>query len=316
MAKRSTYAKEFKTLDLSAVIKDMHALMTDSQEWWPADFGHYGGLFIRMGGTARAPTASPMAAAAPARASSASRRSTPGRTTRTSTRRAGCCGDQQKYGRKISWADLMSSPGNVALDSMGFKTFGFAGAAPMSGSPKSSTGSEGTWLGDERYSGRMPAAEPLGAVQMGLIYVNPEGPERQSGPGRGRQGHPRNVLRMAMNDEETVALIAGGHTFGRPRRGDPSLIGAEPKAAPLRNQGLGWKSRHGTGNGADAITGGPESPGRKRRRSGSNHFFDNLFKQRMGSDQEPGGAQQWKAKGAAATIPDAFDNRKKHVRRC
>jgi catalase-peroxidase len=222
---------------------------------------------------------------------------------------------KQKYGRKISWADLMVLAGNVALDSMGFKTFGFGGGRADVWEPEELYwGPEGTWLGDERYSGERQLAEPLGAVQMGLIYVNPEGPNGKPDPVTAAKDIRETFFRMAMNDEETVALIAGGHTFGKTHgAGDPSLIGPEPEGGAIEDQGLGWKSKHGTGIGADAITGGPEVTWSQTPTKWSNHFFDNLFKYEWELTKSPAGAQQWKAKGAEATIPDAFDKSKKHV---
>ncbi len=222
---------------------------------------------------------------------------------------------KQKYGRKLSWADLMILAGNVALESMGFKTFGFGGGRADVWEPEELYwGPEGTWLGDERYSGERQLADPLGAVQMGLIYVNPEGPNGKPDPIASAKDIRETFFRMAMNDEETVALIAGGHTFGKTHgAGDPSLIGAEPEGAAIEDQGLGWKSKYGTGFGADAITGGPEVTWSQTPTKWSNHFFENLFKYEWELTKSPAGAQQWKAKGAEATIPDAYDKSKKHV---
>ena len=222
---------------------------------------------------------------------------------------------KQKYGRKISWADLMVLAGNVALESMGFKTFGFAGGRTDVWEPEELYwGPEGTWLGDERYSGERELADPLGAVQMGLIYVNPEGPNGNPDPIAAAKDIRETFFRMAMNDEETVALIAGGHTFGKTHgAGDPSLVGADPESGALEDQGLGWKSKHGTGIGADAITGGPEVTWTQTPTKWSNHFFKNLFENEWELTKSPAGAKQWQAKGAQATIPDAFDNSKKHV---
>jgi catalase-peroxidase len=222
---------------------------------------------------------------------------------------------KQKYGRKISWADLMVLTGNVALESMGFKTFGFAGGRADVWEPEELYwGPEGSWLGDERYSGERQLAEPLGAVQMGLIYVNPEGPNGNPDPIASAKDIRETFFRMAMNDEETVALIAGGHTFGKTHgAGDPSLIGVEPEGAAIEDQGLGWKSKHGTGFGADTITGGPEVTWSQTPTKWSNHFFENLFKYEWELTKSPAGAQQWKAKGAEATIPDAHDQSKKHI---
>ena len=222
---------------------------------------------------------------------------------------------KQKYGRKISWADLMVLAGNVALDSMGFKTFGFGGGRADVWEPEELYwGPEGTWLGDERYSGERQLQKPLGAVQMGLIYVNPAGPNGNPDPIAAAKDIRETFFRMAMNDEETVALIAGGHSFGKTHgAGDPSLVGPEPEGGLVEEQGLGWKSKHGTGFGADAITGGPEVTWTQTPTRWSNHFFDNLFNNEWELTKSPAGVPQWKAKGAAATIPDAFDKSKKHV---
>jgi catalase-peroxidase len=316
MGKDFDYAKEFESLDLNAVIKDLRALMTDSQEWWPADFGHYGGLFIRMAwhsaGTYRITDGRGGAGAGQQRF--APLNSWPDNANLDKARRL-LWPIKQKYGRKISWADLMILAGNVALESMGFKTFGFAGGRADVWEPEELYwGPEGTWLGDERYSGERQLAEPLGAVQMGLIYVNPEGPNGKPDPVAAAKDIRETFFRMAMNDEETVALIAGGHTFGKTHgAGDPSFVGAEPEAAAIEDQGLGWKSTHGTGCGADTITGGPEVTWTQTPTKWSNHFFDNLFKYEWELEKSPAGAFQWKAKGAEATIPDAFDKSKKHV---
>jgi catalase-peroxidase len=316
MGKQFDYAKEFKSLDLNAVIKDLHALMTDSQDWWPADFGHYGGLFIRMAwhsaGTYRIADGRGGAGAGQQRF--APLNSWPDNANLDKARRL-LWPIKQKYGRKISWADLMILAGNVALDSMGFKTFGFGGGRADVWEPEELYwGPEGTWLGDERYSGERQLQNPLGAVQMGLIYVNPEGPNGKPDPVAAAKDIRETFFRMAMNDEETVALIAGGHTFGKTHgAGDPSLIGREPEGAAVEDQGLGWKSRHGTGFGADAITGGPEVTWSQTPTKWSNHFFDNLFNNEWELTKSPAGAHQWKAKGAAATIPDAHDKSKKHV---
>ncbi|MHC1945001.1 catalase/peroxidase HPI [Bradyrhizobium sp. UFLA06-06] len=316
MGKGFDYAKEFKSLDLNAVIKDLTALMTTSQEWWPADFGHYGGLMIRMAwhsaGTYRITDGRGGAGAGQQRF--APLNSWPDNANLDKARRL-LWPIKQKYGRKISWADLMVLAGNVALESMGFKTFGFAGGRADVWEPEELYwGPEGTWLGDERYSGERQLSEPLGAVQMGLIYVNPEGPNGNPDPVAAAKDIRETFFRMAMNDEETVALIAGGHTFGKTHgAGDPSLIGPEPEGGALEDQGLGWKSKHGTGVGADAITGGPEVTWTQTPTKWSNHFFDNLFKYEWELTKSPAGAKQWKAKGAAADIPDAYDPSKKHV---
>jgi catalase-peroxidase len=316
MGEAFDYAKEFESLDIDAVVKDLRALMTDSQAWWPADFGHYGGLFIRMAwhsaGTYRITDGRGGAGAGQQRF--APLNSWPDNTNLDKARRL-LWPIKQKYGRKISWADLMVLTGNVALESMGFKTFGFAGGRADVWEPEELYwGPEGTWLGDERYSGERQLAEPLGAVQMGLIYVNPEGPNGKPDPIASAKDIRETFFRMAMNDEETVALIAGGHTFGKTHgAGDPSLIGAEPEGAAIEDQGLGWKSKHGTGFGADAITGGPEVTWSQTPTKWSNHFFDNLFKYEWELTKSPAGAQQWQAKAAEATIPDAYDKSKKHV---
>ena len=316
MGKAFDYAKEFKSLDLNAVIKDLHALMTDSQEWWPADFGHYGGLMIRMAwhsaGTYRIADGRGGAGAGQQRF--APLNSWPDNANLDKARRL-LWPIKQKYGRKISWADLMVLAGNVALDSMGFKTFGFGGGRADVWEPEELYwGPEGTWLGDERYSGERQLQKPLGAVQMGLIYVNPAGPNGNPDPIAAAKDIRETFFRMAMNDEETVALIAGGHSFGKTHgAGDPSLVGPEPEGGLVEEQGLGWKSKHGTGFGADAITGGPEVTWTQTPTRWSNHFFDNLFNNEWELTKSPAGVPQWKAKGAAATIPDAFDKSKKHV---
>jgi catalase-peroxidase len=316
MGEAFDYAKEFESLDIDAVIKDLHALMKDSQEWWPADFGHYGGLFIRLAwhsaGTYRISDGRGGAGAGQQRF--APLNSWPDNTNLDKARRL-LWPVKQKYGRKLSWADLFVLCGNVALESMGFKTFGFAGGRADVWEPEELYwGPEGTWLGDERYSGERELAEPLGAVQMGLIYVNPEGPNGKPDPVASAKDIRETFFRMAMNDEETVALIAGGHTFGKTHgAGDPSLIGPDPEGGAIEDQGLGWKSKHGTGFGADAITGGPEVTWSQTPTKWSNHFFDNLFNFEWELTKSPAGAQQWKAKGAEATIPDAYDRSKKHV---
>ncbi len=290
--------------------------MTKSQDWWPADFGHYGGLMIRMAwhsaGTYRITDGRGGAGAGQQRF--APLNSWPDNANLDKARRL-LWPIKQKYGRKISWADLMVLAGNVAMESMGFKTFGFGGGRADVWEPEELYwGPEGTWLGDERYSGERQLAEPLGAVQMGLIYVNPEGPNGNPDPVKAAKDIRETFFRMAMNDEETVALIAGGHTFGKTHgAGDPSLVGPEPEGARLEDQGLGWKSKHGTGVGADAITGGPEVTWSQTPTKWSNHFFKNLFENEWELTKSPAGAQQWKAKGAAATIPDAHDPSKKHV---
>jgi catalase-peroxidase len=310
------YAKEFKSLDIKALIRDLRALMTDSQPWWPADFGHYGGLFIRLAwhaaGTYRITDGRGGAGTGQQRF--APLNSWPDNANLDKARRL-LWPIKQKYGRKISWADLMVLVGNVALESMGFKTFGFAGGRTDVWEPEELYwGPEGTWLGDERYSGERQLSEPLGAVQMGLIYVNPAGPNGNPDPIAAAKDIRETFFRMAMNDEETVALIAGGHSFGKAHgAGDPSLVGPEPEAGALEDQGLGWKSKYGTGIGTDAITGGPEVTWTQTPTKWSNHFFENLFENEWELTKSPAGVPQWKAKNAEATIPDAFDSSKKHV---
>jgi catalase-peroxidase len=316
MGKSFDYAKEFKSLDLDAVIADLRKLMTDSQEWWPADFGHYGGLMVRMAwhsaGTYRITDGRGGAGAGQQRF--APLNSWPDNANLDKARRL-LWPIKQKYGQKISWADLMILAGNVALETMGFKTFGFAGGRADVWEPEELYwGPEGSWLGDERYSGERQLAEPLGAVQMGLIYVNPEGPNGNPDPVAAAKDIRETFYRMAMNDEETVALIAGGHTFGKTHgAGDPSLVGPDPEAGALEDQGLGWKSTHGTGFGADAITGGPEVTWSQTPTQWSNHFFKNLFENEWELTKSPAGAKQWRAKNAQPSIPDAFDPSKKHV---
>ncbi len=308
------YAEAFKTLDLDAVIADLHALMTDSQKWWPADFGHYGGLFIRLAwhsaGTYR--TTDGRGGAGGGQQRFAPLNSWPDNANLDKARRL-LWPIKQKYGRNISWADLYILTGNVALESMGFKTFGFAGGRPDTWEPEELYwGPEGTWLGDERYSGERELEETLGAVQMGLIYVNPEGPNGKPDPLGSAHDIRATFARMAMNDEETVALNAGGHTFGKTHgAGDPSFVGAEPESAVIEDQGLGWRSNHGTGIGADAITGGPEVTWSQTPTQWSNHYFDNLFKHEWELTKSPAGAWQWEAKDAAADIPDAHDPSKR-----
>src|SRR5450432_4082292 len=316
MGERFDYVEEFRSLDFAALKKDLAALMTASQDWWPADFGHYGGLFIRLAwhsaGTYR--IADGRGGAGGGQQRFAPLNSWPDNANLDKARRL-LWPIKQKYGRKISWADLMILAGNVALESMGFKTFGFAGGRADVWEPEELYwGPEGSWLGDERYSGERQLSEPLGAVQMGLIYVNPEGPNGKPDPVASAKDIRETFFRMAMNDEETVALIAGGHTFGKTHgAGDPSLMGPDPEAGATEDQGLGWKSKHGTGFGADAITGGPEVTWSQTPTQWSNHFFDNLFKFEWELTKSPAGAKQWKAKGAEAMIPDAYDKSKKHI---
>jgi catalase-peroxidase len=309
------YAKEFKSLDLDAVMADLKKLMTDSQDWWPADFGNYAGLMIRMAwhsaGTYRITDGRGGAGAGQQRF--APLNSWPDNANLDKARRL-LWPIKQKYGRKISWADLMILAGNAALEACGFKTFGFAGGRKDVWEPEELFwGPESTWLGDERYSGERQLAEPLGAVQMGLIYVNPEGPGGNPDPVAAATDIRETFFRMAMNDEETVALIAGGHTLGKTHgAGDPSLIGPDPEGAAIEDQGLGWKSKHGTGIGADAITGGPEVTWTQTPTQWNNLFFKNLFENEWELTKSPAGAKQWVAKNAAADVPDAFDKSKKH----
>jgi len=317
MGEAFDYAKEFKSLDQNAVIEDLRALMTDSQDWWPADFGHYGGLFIRMAwhlaGTYRIGDGRGGAGAGQQRFAPVN--SWPDNASLDKARRL-LWPIKQKYGRKLSWADLMILAGNVALESMGFKTFGFGGGREDVWEPDESIywGPEGKWLADERYTGDRDLQNPLAAVQMGLIYVNPEGPNGNPDPLAAARDIRETFRRMAMNDEETVALIAGGHTFGKTHgAGDPTLVGPAPEAAPIEEQGLGWKSRFGTGKGADAITGGPEVTWSQTPTQWSNHFFENLFNNEWELTKSPAGAWQFKAKGGAATVPDAYDPSKRHV---
>ena len=305
------YAEEFKKLDFKALKKDLRALMTDSQDWWPADFGHYGGLFIRMAwhaagtyriGDGRGGAGSGQQRFAPLN-------SWPDNASLDKARRL-LWPIKQKYGRKISWADLMVLAGNVALESMGFKTFGFGGGRPDVWEPDEAVywGNEDTWLGDKRYTGDRELENPLAAVQMGLIYVNPEGPNRKPDPLAAAKDIRETFRRMAMNDEETVALIAGGHTFGKTHgAGDPKLVGPEPEAAPIEEMGLGWKSRYGTGIGKDTITGGPEVTWTQTPTKWSNYYFENLFGYEWELTKSPAGAYQFQAKDGATPIPDAFD---------
>src|SRR5579862_8756766 len=316
MGEAFDYAEEFKSLDLNAVIKDLHALMTTSQAWWPADYGHYGPLFIRMAwhgaGTYR--IADGRGGAGGGQQRFAPLNSWPDNTNLDKARRL-LWPIKQKYGNKISWADLMVLAGNVALESMGFKTFGFGGGRADTWEPEELYwGPEGSWLGDERYSGERELQKPLGAVQMGLIYVNPEGPNGKPDPLAAARDIRETFFRMAMNDEETVALIAGGHSFGKAHgAGDPSRLGPEPEGARIEEQGLGWKSSNGSGCGPDTITGGPEVTWSQTPTRWSNHFFENLFKYEWELTKSPAGAKQWKAKGAEASVPDAHDKSKKHV---
>ncbi len=312
------YAEEFKTLDLNAVTKDLHALMTDSQEWWPADFGHYGGLFIRMAwhsaGTYRISDGRGGAGAGQQRF--APLNSWPDNVSLDKARRL-LWPIKQKYGRKISWADLMILAGNVALESMGFKTFGFGGGRADVWEPEEVYwGPESKWLGDERYTGDRDLQNPLGAVQMGLIYVNPEGPNGKPDPIAAARDIRETFRRMAMNDEETVALIAGGHTFGKTHGAGPAAnVGPEPEAAPIEEQGLGWKSKFRSGKGADTITSGLEVIWTETPTKWSNNFFENLFGYEWELTKSPAGAHQWTPKNGAGAgkMPDAHDPSKRHA---
>ena len=310
------YALEFKSLDLMSVKKDLRALMTDSQDWWPADFGHYGPLFVRMAwhsaGTYR--TSDGRGGASRGSQRFAPLNSWPDNTNLDKARRL-LWPVKRKYGRKISWADLMILAGNVALESMGFKTFGFGGGREEIWAPEEDVywGSEKMWLGDARYPGDRVLENPLAAVQMGLIYVNPEGPNGNPDPVAAARDIRETFARMAMNDEETVALIAGGHTFGKTHGAGPAQhVGAEPEAAGLEEQGLGWRSTFGTGKGGDAITSGLEVTWTTTPTRWSNNFFENLFGYEWELSKSPAGAQQWVAKGGASTIPDAHDPARRH----
>jgi catalase-peroxidase len=319
MGKEFNYAEEFKKLDFEAVKKDLYAMMTDSKDWWPADFGHYGGLIIRMawhsagtyrkgdgrggvsGGAQRFPPLN----------------SWPDNVNLDKARRL-LWPIKQKYGRKISWADLLILAGNCALESMGFKTFGFGGGREDIWEPQEDVywGSETTWLGDKRYSGERNLENPLAAVQMGLIYVNPEGPNSNPDPVAAAKDIREVFARMSMNDEETVALIAGGHAFGKTHgAGAASLVGPEPEAAPIEEQGLGWKSKFGTGKGDDSITSGLEVIWTQTPTKWSNNFLRNLFGYEWELTKSPAGAYQWKPKGdaGAGTVPDAHDPSKSHA---
>jgi catalase-peroxidase len=311
------YAREFKSLDLAAVKKDLHALMTDSQDWWPADFGHYGPLFIRMAwhsaGTYRIGDGRGGAGAGQQRF--APLNSWPDNVNLDKARRL-IWPVKRKYGRKISWADLIILAGNVALESMGFKTFGFAGGRADVWEPDEAVywGGEDTWLGDRRYSGKRQLENPLAAVQMGLIYVNPEGPNGKPDPVAAAVDIRETFARMAMNDEETVALIAGGHSFGKSHGAGPvSNVGPEPEAAGIQEQGLGWKSSFGSGKGGDTIGGGPEVTWTTTPTKWSNNFFDNLFGYEWELTKSPAGAYQWTAKNGPAVVPDAHNVSKRHA---
>jgi catalase-peroxidase len=318
MGKEFNYAKEFKSLDLNGVIKDLHTLMTTSQDWWPADFGHYGGLFIRMAwhsaGTYRIADGRGGAGAGQQRFAPLG--SWPDNANLDKARRL-LWPIKEKYGRKISWADLMILAGNVALESMGFKTFGFGGGREDVWEPDETYwGPERKWLEDERYSGDRELANPLGAVQMGLIYVNPEGPNGKPDPVAAARDIRETFRRMAMNDEETVALIAGGHTFGKTHgAGDAALVGPEPEASSIEEQGLGWKSKYGTGKAGDAITSGIEVIWTTTPTKWSNDYFKHLFSYEWELTKSPAGANQWSPKNGAGagTVPDPFDQSKRRA---
>ena len=319
MGEAFNYGEEFKSLDLNAVVKDLHALMTASQDWWPADFGHYGPLFVRMAwhsaGTYR--ISDGRGGAGTGNQRFAPLNSWPDNVNLDKARRL-LWPIKQKYGRKISWADLMILTGNVALESMGFKTFGFGGGRVDIWEPEQDIywGSESKWLDDKRHSGERALEDPLGAVQMGLIYVNPEGPNGNPDPLAAARDIRETFARMAMNDEETVALIAGGHTFGKTHgASDAKHVGPEPEAAGIEEQGLGWKSSFGTGKGGDAITSGLEVTWTTTPTRWSNNFFWNLFGYEWELTKSPAGAQQWTPKHGmgAGTVPDAHDPSKRHA---
>ena len=319
MGREFNYAKEFQSLDLAAVKKDLRALMTDSQDWWPADFGHYGPLMIRMAwhsaGTYRVGDGRGGAGSGQQRFPPLN--SWPDNANLDKARRL-LWPIKQKYGRKISWADLMILAGNVALESMGFKTFGFAGGRVDAWEPDEDVywGPEAEWLGDKRYTGERELENPLAAVQMGLIYVNPEGPNGNPDPVAAAKDIREVFARMAMNDEETVALIAGGHAFGKTHGAGPaSCVGPEPEAAPIEEQGLGWKNRFRTGKGNDTITGGPELIWTQTPTKWSNNFLRNLFSFEWELEKSPAGAYQWKPKGGAGagTVPDPHDPSKRRA---
>src|SRR3954452_22664240 len=318
MGEEFDYAKEFKTLDLKAVVEDLRTLMTSSQPWWPADYGHYGPFFIRMAwhsaGTYRITDGRGGAGAGTQRF--APLNSWPDNANLDKARRL-LWPIKQKYGQKISWADLMVLTGNVALESMGLKTFGFGGGRADVWEPEELYwGPEGTWLGDERYSGERELQGPLGAVQLGLIYVNPEGPNGNPDPLASAKDIRETFARMAMDDVETAALIIGGHTFGKCHgAGDPNLVGPEPEGCPVNHQGLGWPSSYGTGKGADAITSGLEGAWTNNPTQWDNGYLENLFKYDWELTRSPAGAQQWTPKNpeAQGTLPDAHDPSKRHA---
>ncbi len=313
------YAEEFKSLDLDAVIKDLHAVMTDSQDWWPADYGHYGPFFVRMAwhsaGTYR--IADGRGGGSRGSQRFAPLNSWPDNVSLDKARRL-LWPVKQKYGRKLSWADLIILAGNVALESMGLKTFGFGGGREDIWEPEIDVdwGPETTWLGNERYSGDRELANPLGAVQMGLIYVNPEGPNGNPDPIAAARDIRETFARMAMNDEETLALIAGGHTFGKTHGAAPaSNVGREPEGAPIEQQGLGWKNSFGTGAGADTISSGLEGAWTPTPTKWDNSFFETLFGYEWELTKSPAGAYQWKPKGGAGadSVPDAHIASKRHA---
>ena len=319
MGEAFDYAAEFKSLNLDALVKDLHALMTDSQDWWPADYGHYGPFFIRMAwhsaGTYRVGDGRGGAGSGTQRF--APLNSWPDNGNLDKARRL-LWPIKQKYGRKISWADLMVLAGNVALDSMGFKTFGFGGGRADVWEPEDDIfwGPEGKWLADERYSGDRELSNPLAAVQMGLIYVNPEGPNGNPDPIASARDIRETFKRMAMNDEETVALVAGGHTFGKAHgAGNPALVGPEPEGAPIEEQGLGWRNKLGTGKGVHTTTSGIEGAWTPTPITWDNRYFETLFKFEWQLTKSPAGAQQWTPKDAAAanTVPDAHDPSVRHA---
>ena len=318
MGEEFDYAEEFKSLDLAAVKKDLEVVMTDSQDWWPADYGHYGPFFVRMtwhaAGTYRIGDGRGGAGAGQLRF--APLNSWPDNGNLDKARRL-LWPVKQKYGSKLSWADLMVLTGNVAMESMGFKTFGFAGGREDVWEPEEDVnwGIEGEWLGDERYKGDRELDNPLGAVQMGLIYVNPEGPNGEPAPLKAARDIRETFARMAMNDEETVALIAGGHTFGKAHgAGDAANVGPEPEGAGLEQQGFGWKNSHGSGKGGDTITSGLEGAWTATPIQWDNSFFETMFKYDWELTKSPAGAQQWvPTDSTAATVPDAHDPSKKHL---
>ena len=320
MGKEFDYVEEFKTLDLDAVVNDLHALMTRSQQWWPADYGHYGPFFIRMAwhsaGTYR--IGDGRGGAGDGQQRFAPLNSWPDNANLDKARRL-LWPIKQKYGRKISWADLMILAGNVALESMGFKTFGFGGGRPDVWEPEEDVhwGPESKWLGDERYSGDRQLANPLGAVQMGLIYVNPEGPNGKPDPIAAARDIRETFARMAMNDEETVALIAGGHTFGKTHGAatPAQYVGPEPEAADIEEQGLGWSNKFNSGSGAHTITSGLEGAWTKTPVKWSNNYLENLFGFEWQLTKSPAGAHQWTPKNGAGagTVPDAHDPKRRHA---